>query len=1379
MQMRLYFFVCTLLSFACTHNVGAVSPHGSRGLHVVSSQATELKLYAAPKILRWDTIATTGSVGGGALIKAVRPVMNTIGETAVSTAVNAEIISAVRELISVPDRGAWRVKLFTFFGRVYHPDGSSTPFVRSGSGVYGLPRWNSVDSNVMVPWLSVEYLGQASAQHIARILIPSAQREKITGKWLICDSLSLTIEFAVDKKRSSAENPGFAGSHFSYSSSTLNNEMVPVWTASGHELSGAKRTSNSKLSKKPVLMADSSRPEFWYKVSVKESGVYKITAEQLSKAGVSLSINQVPTIKLYGRGGEELPELPSMSEKNTLNEISILVNTNPDGSFRDLTFYGQAPGAFVFNSKSKRFEHTINNYGVQSFYFLTWGGLPGLRAVPQQGPTGPFAHTPNKFTARVFQEEELINAYGGGSGRRWFGQQIDAVLPRTFATKLPGLVRDGTVEYVLDVAHKEIFSSLYNATVSVSDNGSKLADIPLLGVNSDAYAEYVSRKAIAEMPAQLLNQDGTSYLRFEYSNPYVSGGGNAFLDFFEIHYPAVCSAVNDELTLYTDEQMVGSAQYSVSGFTSSSLLGFDVTNPAAPVLLANTSSVGNIYQFSLSLDSMKPRVLHISAKVRTPEISKITWNYLRDDDFAVDVIVISADEFTSSASEFAKYRESVSDLDVRVFTASSVMNEFGFGINDPSAIRDFVSHAARNWSKKPRYVVLWGDGHYDFKNIATSRINHLPSWQTNEVDVSFNQTNIGYYTGSYNTDDFYVRIFGDDEITDIPLGRMPIESREIGAAMVQKIKHYEQSSAGDLWRTTATFVADDGPTSNGRSDGDMHISQSEMLTADTSCVPADIIQRKIYMAEYPAENIPKGKLKPRVTEDLLSAINNQGTVLLNWIGHGNPKVWAHETILSRDVTIPQFSNYDKLFFLIAATCDFARWDMPESQSGAELMLTSTRGGAIGAFSSSRVSFSTFNAIIGRALFRRIFTRDANGSFSTLGDIVNDIKQRHSGENDQKYMLLGDPTLRLALPDLVVGIDSINGESASDKTLTTVKATSTVRIQGHIRKFATPGTVSDFNGVATVSMYDADVPRTFMDPSAFSIGDSSTYQISKFGGSLHRGNYKVSNGRFSAQYVVPKDIAFTDKNGRLYVYARSEDNRHARGFCNNFVVGGIDTTDRDDYTGPELKIYLDNTSFIRGDVVRSNPLLLVHMRDETGINSTGLGVGHKIEAWIDDSRESVDLSESYASSLTDSRLGVASTQLFDLAPGSHTARVRVWDVLNNYSEEETQFIVAASDSNFVSGRVLVYPNPFSENTTILFTHNQSFPMSVTAQIYSVNGKCVRRENIRVTGLQSGSFVWDGKDADGNEMPSGVYPVVLSVTTVDGSVSTVTAMAVLHR
>ncbi|MFM8439115.1 MAG: C25 family cysteine peptidase, partial [Candidatus Kapaibacterium sp.] len=647
----------------------------------------------------------------------------------------------------------------------------------------------------------------------------------------------------------------------------------------------------------------------------------------------------------------------------------------------------------------------------QSSYFLTWGEAPGLRAKEMESAPAPYAQTPTQFTARVFQEEELVNAYAGGSGRRWFGQQIDAVLPRTFATKLPGLVRSGAVEYVIDVAHKEAFSPDLSAKVSVSENGSAVTNIPLIGVNESGYAEYVSTKVKATVPAQALNPDGNSYLRFEYANPYVSGGGNAFLDFFEIHYPAVCSAINDELTVYSEPGMTGSTQYSIGGFSNASLVGFDVTDPRTPLMLRNTSSVGNIFQFAVSLDSMKgPRKFYLTAKVRSAEPLPVTWSYLRDDDASADVIVVAADEFLESARSFASYRSTRSGLNVRVVPLSTIVNEFGSGIADPGAVRDFISHAYRSWSRKPGYVILWGDGHYDYKNISTQRVNYIPSWQTIETDDRFNDINIGYYTSSYVTDDFFVRIVGDDDVTDIPIGRLPIDSRATGEAMVAKIRHYEESSARDLWRTTATFVADDGPTSNGRSDGDLHTYQSEVLSNDSTCVPEDVIERKIYMAEYPAENIPKGKLKPRVTEDILATVNNQGTLLLNWIGHGNPKVWAHETVLSRDVTIPQFTNYDKLFFLVAATCDFGRWDLPESQSGAELMLSSRRGGSIGAFTSSRVSFSTLNAIIGRALFRKIFSRGRDGRYLTLGEIVNATKQLHSGENDQKYMLLGDPTL---------------------------------------------------------------------------------------------------------------------------------------------------------------------------------------------------------------------------------------------------------------------------------------------------------------------------------------------------------------------------------
>lgn len=1371
MALRAFTFIFFLSAFLAETVISAASSEA----RVTSSSSKNLEVAITPAVVRWDTVRKDG-------ITSMVPIMRASSEVLVQDYPNPIVVPAVRELISVPGANAWRVRECFVRCSIIQPNGQVSTIELRGSSNFSEESWSLIDPRIGIPIVTLTYLGQSGVQHIVRLTAICDQSNGQAMERVTCDSAYVSLEFLPPEKATTSLLPSDVFSH-RLNSSTLNDTIALQWlcgtSTSELPVSDKRRTTNLQTSKKPVVFGDTTRPTTWYKVAIKESGVYRIPAEALTKQGIRLESVRASSVKVFGQGGLELPELPSMSIKNTLHEIPIIVSTGANGELKEVLFYASATRGFSYNKNSRRFEHRINHYDEQSYYYLTWGGSDGKRASEAPSASAPFINTPTQFVSRVFQEEELVNAYSGGSGRRWFGQQIDAVLPRTFATKLPGLVRNGNIEYVIDVAHKEVFSYDLKANVSIGENGSKLTDISLMGVNGPGYAEYVSTKKLATVSAQSINADGNSYLRFEYANPYVSGGGNAFLDFFEIHYPAVCSAIGDELTMHSDIGMTGSTRYSIGGFSSGTPLGFDVTDPSDPVLLRNTSSVGNIFEFSVNLDSTEPRTFYLSSRTRLAELSPVPWSYIRDEDCSSEVMVISADEFLESAQEFASYRAMKSGMSARVFPLSTIVQEFGSGIKDPTAIRDFISHAYRTWTVKPRYVVLWGDSHYDYKNISTQRVNYLPSWQTIETDDAFNSTTIGYYTSTYVTDDFFVRIVGDDEVTDLSVGRLPIDSRSTAQTIVDKIKHYENSSASDIWRTTATFVADDGPTSNGATDHDTHTGQSELLTSDTSCVPVDVIERKIYLPEYPAENIPKGKLKPRVTEDILSAVNNQGTLLLNWIGHGNPKVWAHETVLSRDVTIPQFTNYDKLFFLVAATCDFGRWDLPESQSGAELMVNSSRGGAIGSFSSSRVSFSTFNAIIGRAIFRRIFSRDADGNYSTLGEIVNAIKQIHSAENDQKYMLLGDPTLQLALPDLVASIDSINGVSTSQQLLAPIKALSTVQLSGSIRKFGTKEPLSTFNGAATISMFDSDVTRRFMDPSAFSIGDSTVFEIVKFGGTLHRGNYKVENGRFNARYVVPKDISFTNKSGRLLVYARSDDERHARGSNSNFYVGGIDTVDRNDEDGPEVNIYLDNTTFVAGDIVRKNPLLVVHLKDETGINSTGIGVGHKIEAWLDDSQESIDLSEYYVSSLVDSRQGSAIKQLFDLSPGVHTVRVRVWDVLNNYSEESTFFSVAANDSNLSSGRVLVFPNPFESTTTILFTHNQSFPLSVVANIYSLNGTRLRQESVKYSTLQSAAFVWDGCDESGNQLPAGVYPIVLHVTTSTGSMSTITALAVLRR
>ena len=148
-----------------------------------------------------------------------------------------------------------------------------------------------------------------------------------------------------------------------------------------------------------------------------------------------------------------------------------------------------------------------------------------------------------------------------------------------------------------------------------------------------------------------------------------------------------------------------------------------------------------------------------------------------------------------------------------------------------------------------------------------------------------------------------------------------------------KIIHYEKNSERGNWRNLVTLIADDGYTST-RYEGSEHTSPSERLA--NIVIPPSFDLKKIYLADYPVVITGNGRRKPSANADILK-IMNQGTLLINYIGHGNPDVWAHEYVFERAVTIPQLEN-DKYFFLCAATCDFGIYDSPNFQSGAEELL---------------------------------------------------------------------------------------------------------------------------------------------------------------------------------------------------------------------------------------------------------------------------------------------------------------------------------------------------------------------------------------------------------------------------------------------------------
>src|SRR5262245_21701000 len=145
------------------------------------------------------------------------------------------------------------------------------------------------------------------------------------------------------------------------------------------------------------------------------------------------------------------------------------------------------------------------------------------------------------------------------------------------------------------------------------------------------------------------------------------------------------------------------------------------------------------------------------------------------------------------------------------------------------------------------------------------------------------------------------------------------------------------------------FIGDDSWTPE-REEGTVHSQQAEDLA--TLYTPDEIEKRKIYIAEYPTANTAQGRRKPGAYQAILDEIN-RGVLITNFTGHGNPTVWAHESIFNNQSSIPQLLNANKLSLFFAATCNYSQMDDARRYTGGELLMNKPDGAAIGVVSATR------------------------------------------------------------------------------------------------------------------------------------------------------------------------------------------------------------------------------------------------------------------------------------------------------------------------------------------------------------------------------------------------------------------------------------------
>ena len=1303
------------------------------GWKIIKSTPDELILSFTPNLLGFDTIFTIDGK------QTLLPVIEGAFSNQTQPGIQSELIS--KQNISIPGPDSYQIVdikvggLRKFNGIISPvPDRTS----KKDAQEYFI---NQLFYKAYKPnWVGIKYEGIARDRHIAGLSATAAKYNPEENVIEIPEKITIRIKFNAHQsglKIGNNNDPMSAISSINYYSGnywTIKPEILGLAQNDKQYFYDNKKDNGNKI------QAEGK----WVKITIENEGIFKIDPGMLSQLGVSIPKEEISTIKIYGNGGEELSERVSDAQKNKMNGQEIIVDTNGDGTLAQILFYGSPASGFKFDSLSSKFSHYINHYSKNNYYLMTWGGDSGKRATAITPPTGVVKNKPLSYTNRIFFEEELTNAFKGGSGRTWFGGSL---LPRTFITKLNNLDRTGEIKYRISVAHRADSPGYF----SISENTKEIIKANLI----PNYGKYVdATRTIQEtaIPASDIATGDLSTLKFSYVNPNGGSNSTGFFDFYEISYPRYFVPINDEISFFSEPVLSGLTEFSINGYSGSNILGFDISDLKSPKQLTNVSSTGGMFIFSVNLDSNKPHRYYISSAIKTPKLELTESSNLRQNSESANVILICHPSLYNSAMKYKAYRESHDTLKVFVARTDYIFNEFGSGVPDPTALRDFIAYAFTNWTIKPSYVILWGDGHYDYKNITSNKTNYIPPYESEDNTDSFDAVS------SYTSDDYFARVFGDDRLVDLGIGRITIDSDEQGELIVKKIENYETGSSKDTWRTWVTLMADDSKSDGW--DGDIHSNQSETLSE--SYIPEEMRQKKIYLSEYPPENISGGTRKPKVMQDMISWINTNGTLMLNWIGHGNPRVWSHEEVFERSQTIPQLTNFDKQFFLVAATCDFGRFDMPDIYSGAEELVDSKIGGAIGVLASTRAVTSGANASFTYLFYQKQFTRNpVTNRYNRLGDVMFALKQEKNSDNDEKYLLIGDPTIKLLIPDYTVSIDSINGVGVKNNdTLIQVKALSSVHLSCSILNLDNQTIATDYNGIATISILDADVFIKALDI------DGTIADIKKEGGALNVNSAIIQNGRFEANCIIPKDISFSYQKGRIFVYANSDKGLYAKGISRSFIIGGVDSTQTNDGVGPQIALYLDSRTFIPGDIVQKVPLLIVDLFDNSGINTTGLGIGHRIEAWIDDNPNAIDLTDKFVTFPGDFRKGSAEEFLFNLRSGEHTVKVRAWDVFNNYSVAQTNFRIMPEDSLIILSNILNFPNPADINTIFSFNHNITPPFFAEIKLYNVIGKEIAVISEDVNTAHTAELNWDCRDNSGGGLPVGIYFYRIYVETKKG-------------
>lgn len=990
---------------------------------------------------------------------------------------------------------------------------------------------------------------------------------------------------------------------------------------------------------------ESGAQDTFYKFPITKEGVYKITAAQANQLGA----NSVEDLTIYGYNGM----LPQKLDRGIFDLQEVPVKILNGALYVFLT---TAP---TIEIKEGVPVYQTHHY-TDTLYYLVQTQQQAAAAIPKvtvDGTTDSLQGILYKAIAYKNEEYNLLS-----SGRSWYGERVFS--GETIILNFEEKAKNNLPIYYQG---KLMAQSLEASTFKISLNQSQIQTTTLPSITNSTYGlkgQETQTAGFADLP--LDNEQ--IQLKIHYKTSDSNGMG--YLNHFMLGYP------------FPTNQL-------------SSGIYYNFTNQSFDLQLSEGQNAWDVSDFHnvkditssvpIRYNSQKIAVFREAETPALASFEQVEVGLRFNPEFA-ELLIITHPILKPQAERLAAHKNSLG-ISTQVRTVQEIYDAFGYGNPDVTAIRDFLAFHYHQ-GQQLKNILLFGKGTFDYKNKLQGRPNLVPTYSS--------RSSLNPLT-TYSSDDYFGFMnFGEgiweetnegDLRLSIGVGRLPVINGREAKNVVDKIIQYESTATTPgNWKRKILFVADDG-------DNNVHLNNSELLASYLSQNHPELVLEKLYLDDFKQTSTGNGQNSP-LAKEKFETLMDSSLLMVNYIGHGSETTLMAEELFA----VSDLNNWRenaKLPVFITATCEFGRHDSPFIRSGAEELLITEKKGSIAMLSTGRPVFSNVNFSLNQAFIKSLLKKE-EGHNLTLGEIFKQTKNNSlNGPLNRNFSLLGDPSLKLALPEFSVESGGLV-DSHLQYEVDTIKSMQQIRYKGRIVDPLTGAAVHSFNGSFEVivsdkpqiitTLGDETVPGTYLNEQVY----------------LHRGYGTVQNGSFEGEFLVPKNINNSFGEGTIKFFAQ-QDNAQKEAFGAAKVIIGGSSSPIDDNEGPIIHLARADNGEIETPSASTTLQFLATLEDPSGININPLTPDQEISVQVNEG-EKINLNKYYKALNGYFTQGKMEFPINNLKEGLNKIVFEAWDNQGNSSSKTVEIQADGSTKARILNH-MIYPNPATDHIEFEVAHNR--------------------------------------------------------------------------